>query len=57
MAVGAPRGQAASGGGMTSGAASRWTVVIPCYNEEAFIGATLASLAAQTERFALVVVD
>ncbi|MGL4541325.1 MAG: glycosyltransferase family 2 protein, partial [Polymorphobacter sp.] len=38
-------------------AASRWTVVIPCYNEQAFIGATLASLAAQTERFALVVVD
>ncbi len=35
----------------------RWTVVIPCYNEEAFIGATLASLAAQTERFALIVVD
>ena len=38
--------------------ATRWTVVIPCYNEAAFIGATLASLAAQRgATFALVVVD
>ncbi len=36
----------------------RWTVVIPCYNEEAFLGATLASLAAQQgAEFALIVVD
>jgi len=39
-------------------AAPRWTVVIPCYNEAAFIGATLTSLAAQRgAAFALIVVD
>lgn len=35
----------------------RWTVVVPVYNEEAFLPATLASLAAQTLPFRLVLVD
>jgi glycosyltransferase involved in cell wall biosynthesis len=29
---------------------AQWSVVVPFYNEEAFLGATLASLAAQSER-------
>lgn len=39
-------------------AALRWTVVIPYFNEEAFLPATLASLSAQTLRpFRVVLVD
>ena len=40
-----------------SDAAVRWTVVIPVFNEVHFIAATLRSLARQTRRFRLIVVD
>jgi glycosyltransferase involved in cell wall biosynthesis len=39
------------------GAAVRWTVVIPVFNEARFIAGTLQALARQSRRFRLVVVD
>ena len=42
----------------TATSAPQWTVVIPYFNEEAYLSATLASLAVQTAgRFVLVLVD
>lgn len=41
----------------TLAAAPRWTVVIPYFNEETYLGDTLESLLAQTVRFRLVLVD
>lgn len=35
----------------------RWSIVLPIYNEQAFMHATLASLAAQREPFRLILVD
>jgi len=36
---------------------AEWSVVIPFFNERDFLGETLASLAAQTRRFTLILVD
>ena len=38
-------------------AAVEWTVLIPFFNEEGYIGATIKSLARQTVRFRLVLID
>ena len=34
-----------------------WSIILPFFNERDFIGVTLASLAAQTQRFRLILVD